>query len=147
MDPIHFQQGCAGALIFNDKEEVLLVKRADNDDFFPGFWELPGGGIDYGESPQKSLKREIQEECGLTIDVSYPLGIHTYIMPVNDKESQRIEITFLCLLQDPHQQVVLSHEYSAYQWVHIKNIPRFELSDYMKQVITDALNNPIVQKL
>lgn len=33
-----------------------------------GWWELPGGGLDWGESPTSCLRREFQEEMGLTIN-------------------------------------------------------------------------------
>ncbi len=32
-----------------------------------GWWELPGGGLDWGESPDKCLRREIKEEMGLEV--------------------------------------------------------------------------------
>ena len=147
MDPSHFQQACTGGFILNGKNEVLLVKRADDDDDFPGFWELPGGGMDYGEDPQASLKREIQEECGIDAEVLYPLVVNTYTMPIGDTETQRLEITFLCKRKNPQQEVKLSHEHSAYQWVARDNLKDFELSDYMRQVIADALNNPICQNI
>lgn len=44
------------ALIRNDKGEVLLVK--ENADF----WNLPGGGIDHGETLHDALVRELYEE-------------------------------------------------------------------------------------
>ena len=68
------QQGCTSAIILNEKDEILFTKRSDSDDFLPGVWELPGGGIEYGETPQDSIKREIKEECGLEIEVqsSFP---------------------------------------------------------------------------
>ncbi|KXK11115.1 MAG: RNA pyrophosphohydrolase [Microgenomates bacterium OLB23] len=47
------------ALILNAQKRFLIVQE-DN-----GLWELPGGGIDYGETPHECIKREIAEEMGL----------------------------------------------------------------------------------
>ncbi|MBU1246192.1 MAG: NUDIX hydrolase, partial [Patescibacteria group bacterium] len=47
------------ALIVDDKKRFLLVKE-DN-----GTWDLPGGGLDFGEDAKSCLKREIKEETGL----------------------------------------------------------------------------------
>ena len=49
------------ALVLNDENKFLLVKE-DN-----GLWELPGGGLDFGEDPRKGLEREISEEMGLKV--------------------------------------------------------------------------------
>ncbi len=44
--------------------KLLLVKESVK---LSGCWELPGGGLDFGESPQAGIKREIAEEMNLTI--------------------------------------------------------------------------------
>ena len=53
----------AKALIINQDGDVLLVKERHND------WDLPGGGIDYGETPQQALERELHEEIGQRLEV------------------------------------------------------------------------------
>ena len=47
---------------------ILIVQRAATDSG-GGTWECPGGKIDFGEQPEDSLKREIEEEPGLTVTV------------------------------------------------------------------------------
>ncbi|KKW10205.1 MAG: NUDIX hydrolase [Parcubacteria group bacterium GW2011_GWA2_49_9] len=49
-------------LVLDETRTKFLVVQEDN-----GFWELPGGGLDQGESPQEGLKREIKEEMGLEV--------------------------------------------------------------------------------
>lgn len=51
----------AKALILDDQKRFLLVQE-DN-----GRWELPGGGLDFGETPAEGIKREIQEEMGIEV--------------------------------------------------------------------------------
>ncbi|GAB2988646.1 hypothetical protein GCM10027284_01510 [Cyclobacterium sediminis] len=58
--PECFYRVSVKALIRDKKNRFLLV-REDN-----GFWELPGGGLDFGESPIEGLKREIWEEMKLS---------------------------------------------------------------------------------
>ncbi len=51
------------ALIFNDKcTEVLLVKKARGP--YIGMLDLPGGSPEIDETPQETLRREVQEEVG-----------------------------------------------------------------------------------
>ena len=44
---------------------VLIQERPANKPY-AGFWEFPGGKVDAGETPQAALKRELQEELGIT---------------------------------------------------------------------------------
>jgi ADP-ribose pyrophosphatase YjhB (NUDIX family) len=44
---------------------VLLVRAAART-AAPGAWWLPGGGIDFGESPEEAVVREVREETGLS---------------------------------------------------------------------------------
>ncbi len=47
-------------VVTNDKGEILLIKRSDNDN-----WALPGGAIDLGESLTQAAIRETKEETGI----------------------------------------------------------------------------------
>lgn len=44
--------------------KILLVKESAN---LSGKWELPGGGLDFGEDPRTGLEREVEEEMGLDV--------------------------------------------------------------------------------
>lgn len=49
------------ALILDENKKFLLCKEPD------GRWELPGGGLDFGENPKSCIQREITEETGLKV--------------------------------------------------------------------------------
>ncbi len=53
----------AGALFFNNKNELLIVKPNYKD-----HWLIPGGGVDADESPLEGCKREVKEEINLALD-------------------------------------------------------------------------------
>ena len=53
----------AGALIFNEKNELLIVKIS-----YKNYWSIPGGIIEENESPREGCIREIKEEIGLEIN-------------------------------------------------------------------------------
>ena len=50
------------ALVLNEARDKFLLCEEEN-----GVWELPGGGLDWGATPQEDLSREIQEEMGLVV--------------------------------------------------------------------------------
>lgn len=53
-----------GAIVLNNKNQVILFQRAD----YPENWQAPEGGIDEGETPKEALYRELNEEIGLSKD-------------------------------------------------------------------------------
>jgi len=66
----------AGGIVFNEKNEVLLIKRM-------GKWDLPKGKIDGEESEADAAIREVEEECGigkLKIEMKIAESFHTYKM-------------------------------------------------------------------
>lgn len=50
------------ALVFNEARDKFLICEEEK-----GVWELPGGGLDWGLTPQQDLPREIDEEMGLKV--------------------------------------------------------------------------------
>ena len=55
------------AIILKDNK-ILIAQRAPGDKL-AGKWELPGGKLEPGETPQECLKREIQEEFDVDVEV------------------------------------------------------------------------------
>jgi 8-oxo-dGTP diphosphatase len=49
------------ALIFDADRSILVAQTKD------GFWELPGGGWEHGETMQNCLRREVMEELGASV--------------------------------------------------------------------------------
>ena len=60
--------GCYG--IIRKDNKVVLIKKARGA--YTGTLDLPGGGIEYGETPEEALKRELFEEVGIK-DFTYTL--------------------------------------------------------------------------
>lgn len=56
------------ALIYNNTGQILVVKEIGKP-----FWDLPGGGMDYDETFETSLKRELYEEVGYKGNLRYRL--------------------------------------------------------------------------
>lgn len=57
----NFYRTSVKALIFDKDKRFLLCKEES------GLWEFPGGGLDFSESPQDCIKRELWEEMGLKV--------------------------------------------------------------------------------
>jgi 8-oxo-dGTP diphosphatase len=66
-----------GVLVQDDK--ILMIKHKMSDQ--RNFWNVPGGGMDYGSDSVENLKREFLEETGLEISVNDLLCVHEFLKP------------------------------------------------------------------
>ena len=73
------------ALIFNQEKQILLGHRRDID-----WWNLPGGGMEAGETVDEAIRREVYEETGLEIKVDQLIGVYS------KPQKQEVVLTFLC---------------------------------------------------
>jgi ADP-ribose pyrophosphatase YjhB (NUDIX family) len=62
-------------VVVDNRNRVLLVKRSVEPK--KGFWCLPGGFMELGETPEKSALRELKEETGLSGRINMLLGVST----------------------------------------------------------------------
>jgi len=67
------------AIVWNDQGQILIDRRLP-EGLLGGVWEFPGGKIEPGETVEECIKREIQEELGIEIQVGkHLISIdHTY---------------------------------------------------------------------
>ena len=62
----------ATAIILYSEDKVLLIKRDTLP--FKGYWALPGGRMEVGETVEQTCVREVKEETGLDVEIVYKLG-------------------------------------------------------------------------
>lgn len=58
----------AGIILINSNNEVLLLLRDNKPDIpYPDYWDIPGGNIEEGETPEITIRREMYEELGINL--------------------------------------------------------------------------------
>jgi len=78
------RQRIAAYGVARDPGGHLLLARAASSLTLRGRWFLPGGGVQHGESPTESLRREMEEESGLTVSVGPLLDILSDVRTLPD---------------------------------------------------------------
>ena len=118
-----------------DGQTRLLIARRPDDAVLGGLWELPGGKVEQGETPQQALVRELREELGLEVTVGEALGAVEH-----DYAHARVRLqAFLCtrLAGGPRDLEVAEH-----RWVGID-----EISDYDFPPANRKLFDELLEKL
>ena len=67
-----FEGRTATAIITFPQDKILLIKRRTLP--FTGYWALPGGRVDPGETVEQTIAREVKEETGLDVEVVRKMG-------------------------------------------------------------------------
>lgn len=111
-----------GTAILKD-EALLIVFRSDDEDFLPGYAEIPGGGVEEGESLLDALRRETTEETGLEIAefIGYTGGFD-YLSGSGKKTRQ-----FNFLVKPISYEITLNPaEHTRYIWLPLKDNPQMK---------------------
>lgn len=121
--------------IFNEQNEILLVRRHSQDRKDPNKWEVPGGKLDAGEDLSISKEREIVEETGLVIEEIKPLVFaHSYVITDGGYKNFTY-ISLFSLNKIKSGEVLMSEEHSEYQWVVYQDLKKFDLTAETKKAV------------
>ncbi|RLD04139.1 MAG: ADP-ribose pyrophosphatase [Chloroflexota bacterium] len=132
-----YPEPTVGALIFNDKNQLLIVKTHK----WKGKYTIPGGHVEMGEYLEDALKREIQEETGLNLIKAKYLCYQEFVFDDSFWEKRHfIFFDFVCRVEDG--VVKLNEEAQDYAWVDIDKIDDYPVDVYLKHSLDLIQANP-----
>ena len=114
-----------GAVILNDKNQILLMKRskklADHRTTV-GMWSIPGGEVEFGEKVTDAIKREVKEELGIDIFIEKVIGHWDQILPKTKVHWH--SVTFLCRIKKDTPKILELHKFDELKWFSLNKIPK-----------------------
>ena len=125
-------QLAVSAVIFRDGK-VLLLKRAKSPG--QGFWSLPGGRVEFGESLHIALAREVDEEAGLKIDIVGLAGWRE-VLPGTGGGGHYLIMSFAA--RWTAREPVLNNEHDDFRWVDPDALGDLKLTGGLPEVIAAA---------
>jgi 8-oxo-dGTP diphosphatase len=128
--PSHPQLAVSAAIFRDDK--ILLVRRAR----LParGFYSLPGGRVEFGESLHAALLREVGEETGLTVEIVGLAGWRE-VMPTTTGGHYLI-MSFATRWRSG--EVTLNEELDEFRWLAPDALGQFKTTGGLQEVIQSA---------
>lgn len=137
--PEERQRIASYGVCLNAQGELLLARAAPSLTL-RGRWFLPGGGVQHGESPTQSLRREIQEESGLTVELGLLLDVLSDVRTLPDGTSLH---TVRLIYQVESWQGTLRPEVDgttdAVRWVPREELATLPLAHYVHDVVSRLL--------
>jgi 8-oxo-dGTP diphosphatase len=85
-------------LLWNEEGQLLMGKRKASHG--AGSWSVPGGHIDFGETPREACIREVEEEIGVELDEVLVLQEYPYNNTIFSEGKQYITLWFCGMLSD-----------------------------------------------
>ncbi|NTU66781.1 MAG: NUDIX hydrolase [Candidatus Moranbacteria bacterium] len=118
------------AVIFRDDGKILVIRRSETAPSHPLFWDLPGGGIDFGEDARDAIIREIKEETGLNVN---NVDILDVISALDYKGEFWITIGYVSEVSE--SEVKLSHEHDEFRWIYSEEFSKMKASSRNKKFV------------
>jgi 8-oxo-dGTP pyrophosphatase MutT (NUDIX family) len=106
-----------GVLIWDSTlSKYLILKRSNEKDFGPGFWECVTGRVDQGEGFVEAAHREVREELDVSVELIEMLGTTHFYRGEKRPDFELIGVVFLGVTGTP-EEIRISAEHSESQWV------------------------------
>lgn len=123
-----------GAAIFDEDGKLLITKRGEKARNERGKWEIPGGSVEFGETFEQAVKREVMEELGIEVEILDLLGICDHIIP--DEHQHWVAPTFLCRISKGEPKILEPEKCAEIGWFRLNEAGKLPLSIVTKFDIT-----------
>jgi 8-oxo-dGTP diphosphatase len=123
-----------------DDQGRLLLARAAPWLVLKGRWFLPGGGVDHGEHPTDALRREFQEESGLTVQLGPLLDVLSDVRNLPDEMSlHTVRLIYRVASWQGTLRAETEGTTDAIEWVGRDELATLPLARYVEQVVAKFL--------
>jgi 8-oxo-dGTP diphosphatase len=126
--PECFYRISAKALVLNESRDKFLIVQESDDR-----WELPGGGLDWGATPQEDIPREIMEEMGIVVTGVAPHPSYFFTFPHTRTASLLANVMYETTLTN--LDFTESRECMAVRFVNVKDVQGLVLHNNIKTLL------------
>jgi ADP-ribose pyrophosphatase YjhB (NUDIX family) len=131
VQPSHPQLAVSAAIFSDDR--ILLVRRARSP--AKGFYSLPGGRVEFGESLHSALHREVDEETALKIDIVGLAGWRE-VLPGTSRSGHYLIMSFAARWRSG--EPLLNDELDDFRWMAPDALGELKLTAGLEEVIATA---------
>ncbi len=115
-----------GAVIINKEGKLFLSKRGKKAQNERGKWEFPGGVVEFGETFEQAIKREIKEEFGIEIEPVDELAVFNHILKT--EHQHWVGVALICKLKSGEPKILEPEKCEQIGWFDIQEIEKLNLA-------------------
>jgi phosphoglycolate phosphatase len=139
----HSPLATVGALIFNSKNEALMIRTHK----WSNLWGIPGGKIKWGETSENALRREILEETGLKIsDIKFALVQDCIHSKEFYRDAHFVLLNYTCRCAAKNPRVKLNDEGREFRWMKLAEAKKLKLNKPTKILINEVFKSKIKKR-
>ena len=114
---------CVNYICHDGKGRFILNKRSKNARDEQGRWDCGGGGLDFGQTVEGTLQKEIKEEYGTDV-ISYEfLGFRDVFRDFDGKKTHWLAIDFMVLVNADKVRNAEPHKFDVVDWFTMESLP------------------------
>ena len=119
-----------GIVVFNDEGKIFITKREQACANDCGKWEIPGGGVEYGEMRKDAVIREIKEENDIDVEIVEELQTSDHFL--SEEGLHWVTTSFICHHKGGEPKRMEPEKCEAIGWFTIEEAEKLNLSGISK---------------
>ena len=114
---------------------VVTLRRSMRSKFFPGYYELPGGKVEFDELPEGALEREFKEETNLKVITRNLYRCFNYTLEDKKEKIYTVELVYFVELNDDFNRLKLSREHDDWKLANFGNLSELNMTGEIRTSI------------
>ena len=117
----------ADGIIYNTKGQILMLLRGSESKIEPNKWCLPGGHVDFNETPENAVVREVLEETNLVVE--------SVTLRHVEERKDSVSTFYSCYLDQDQLLILDWEEHQNFKWANYKQLQELDCIFDLKEIL------------
>lgn len=124
-----------GAFLKNKEGKFVVLRRSKTSSWGIDQWQLPGGKMEWGEKPEYTLSREVEEETGFKVSNPELVSVGTTNVIAKNVDHHAVQLFYKVDVGAEDPKIRISHEHDDYRLVNRDEALGMDLIEGLAEII------------